>query len=112
VFVVSRRAARVTELVTPLKPLEAMAMGQALVVSDLPALAEIVEHEKTGLSYRAGDPADLAAQCARLIDQPDLRRRVAQAALQWVRENRTWSHTLRELYLAYDKARKNNAGRT
>ena len=46
VFVVSRPDTRVTRLVTPLKPFEAMRSGRAVVMADLPALAEIVEMGK------------------------------------------------------------------
>ena len=50
VFVVSRPDLRVTRLVTPLKPFEAMRAGCAVLVSDLPALSEIVTDGVTGLS--------------------------------------------------------------
>ena len=52
VFVVSRPSSRVTKLVTPLKPFEAMAMGRTVVASKLAALEEIIQHEKTGLLYK------------------------------------------------------------
>ena len=48
VFVVSRPDFRVTKLVTPLKPFEAMRRGCAVLVSDLPALSEIVNDGITG----------------------------------------------------------------
>jgi glycosyltransferase involved in cell wall biosynthesis len=60
VFVVSRPDTRVTRLVTPLKPFEAMRSGRAVVMSDLPALAEIIEDGKTGLLYPAGDAQALS----------------------------------------------------
>lgn len=103
VFVVSRRRMRVCELVTPLKPLEAMAMGKTLVVSDLKALAEIVDDGQTGLTYAAGAPSSLAEAARRLIDDEPLRARLAEAGLQWVREHRTWNRTLTELYRVYER---------
>jgi glycosyltransferase involved in cell wall biosynthesis len=101
VFVVSRPALRVTNLVTPLKPLEAMAMARPLVVSDLPALRELVIEDDTGLFYPPGDVAKLADVCARLLDDAALRRRLGEKARNWVLENRTWPIVLRGLYPVY-----------
>ncbi|MBL8800137.1 MAG: glycosyltransferase [Planctomycetia bacterium] len=101
VFVVSRPALPVTELVTPLKPFEAMAFGRALVVSDLPALREIVRPEDTGLLYRADDDSHLADQCLRLIQAPDLRARLGDNARRWVEQERTWDQLLAGLAQPY-----------
>ena len=60
VFVVPRTGDRVARLVTPLKPYEAMAMERAVVVSDVPALREIVVPGETGLVFRPEDAHDLA----------------------------------------------------
>src|SRR5262249_35233772 len=51
VFVCPRRRMRLTELVTPLKPLEAMAMGKPVLASDVGGLKELVSHETTGLLF-------------------------------------------------------------
>ncbi|MFL5779410.1 MAG: glycosyltransferase family 4 protein [Chloroflexota bacterium] len=101
VFVVPRTADRVSQLVTPLKPYEAMAMRLPVIVSDLPALREIVTLGETGLTFRAEDPDDLAEVVRRLIDDPELRRRLADQAYEWVLGNRTWEangRLYRELY--------------
>ena len=60
VFVVPRTNDRVSQLVTPLKPYEAMAMEKALVVSAVGALLEIVEEDVTGLTFTPEDPVSLA----------------------------------------------------
>ncbi len=57
VFVVPRTNDRVSQLVTPLKPYEAMAMERCLVVSGVSALLEIVRDGETGASFGAQDPA-------------------------------------------------------
>ena len=90
VFVVPRTADRVAQLVTPLKPYEAMAMARPIVVSDVGALLEIVEDGHTGRSFRAEDPNDLAEVVGQLLDDPDQRVRLGQAARDWVAANRTW----------------------
>ena len=102
IFVISRPALRVTEIVTPLKPLEAMAMGKPIVVSDLPALREIVADGQTGLVYRSGNAVDLADQCRRLLRNPQLYRDIAEAGRNWVRQERTWAASLRPLGLLYE----------
>lgn len=64
--------------------LEAMAMGRALLVSDIPAHREIVEPEVSGLLFDVsgsdGGAADLARQAARLAEDPALRARLGRAA--------------------------------
>ena len=90
VFVVSRPNSRVTQLVTPLKPFEAMAMGRATVASRLPALEEIISHEKTGLLYKPDSVEDLTMTIERCIVEPALREKLGNAARTWVLTNRTW----------------------
>lgn len=108
-FVVSRPDTFVTRTVTPLKPLEAMAMGKTVIVSDLPALRELVANGRTGLTYRPGDPADLARQAARLISDPGLARELAEAGRRWILEDRTWERSLAVLPQAYRVARERAA---
>jgi glycosyltransferase involved in cell wall biosynthesis len=81
----------VCELISPMKPFEAMAMGKAVVVSSVAALTEIVDDDRTGLVFAKGDPVDLAVTLRRLIDDPALRDRVGAAGLAWVRAERDWS---------------------
>lgn len=104
IFVVSRPDYPVTRTVTPLKPLEAMAMGKALIVSDLPALHEVVEDGQTGLFYRVGDATDLARQAGRLIDAPRLLEEMGRSARRWVTEQRTWHRVLGALTSVYAAA--------
>jgi glycosyltransferase involved in cell wall biosynthesis len=90
VFVVPRLPERVAEMVTPLKPYEAMAMARTLVVSDVAALREIVEDGVTGESFPAGDGGALAKVLDSLIGDPARRAALGTAARQWVLEHRTW----------------------
>ncbi len=91
VFVVPRTSHRVSRLVTPLKPYEAMALERALVVSDLPALREIVTPGETGLTFRAEDADDLARVLGELLDDPALRARLGRQAREWIVTERTWT---------------------
>ncbi len=80
----------VCEMVSPLKPFEAMAMGKAIVVSDVAALTEIVEDGRTGLIHRKGDAISLTHALRRLVDDDGLREQLAGDGLRWVRQHRDW----------------------
>lgn len=80
----------VCEMVSPLKPFEAMAMGKAVIASNVAALAEIVDDGVTGLLHRKGDAAHLAVKLKSLLDDQVLRSRLGEAGLRWVRQERDW----------------------
>ncbi|GHC97434.1 hypothetical protein GCM10019060_28200 [Novosphingobium pokkalii] len=80
----------VCEMVSPMKPLEALAMEKAVVVSDVRALAEMIADGQTGLAFAKGDAGSLAQTLARLIDEPGLRARLGRQGRAWVRDARTW----------------------
>ena len=101
VFVVPRTADRVSQLVTPLKPYEAMAMERAVVVSGVDALREMVRDGELGLTFTPEDATNLADVVEPLLDDPGRRRALGTAARNWVAENRTWRQNgqrYRELY--------------
>lgn len=81
----------VCEMVSPLKPFEAMAMGKAVVASDVAALAEIVIDEATGLLHKKGDAGDLQRALEKLLDDSVLRKSLGERALDWVRVERDWN---------------------
>lgn len=89
-FVVPRTNDRVSRLVTPLKPYEAMAMEKALVVSAVAALSEIVVDGETGRSFVPEDAVSLADVLEPMLDDPAERARLGTAARAWVAANRTW----------------------
>jgi glycosyltransferase involved in cell wall biosynthesis len=100
-FVVPRRNDRAARYVTPLKPFEAMAMARPLVVADLPALAEIATPGERGLAFRVEDADALATELERLMDDPELARRLGEAGRAWVLAERTWARNgarYRDLY--------------
>lgn len=90
VFVVPRTNDRVCQLVTPLKPFEAMAAGKAIVVSDVPALRSLIVEGETGTTFRPEDADDLACVVTSLVEDPARRRRMGEAARAWVCAHRTW----------------------
>jgi glycosyltransferase involved in cell wall biosynthesis len=101
IFVVPRTGDRVSRLVTPLKPYEAMAMELAVVASRVEALLEIVTHGETGITFEPDDHASLADAIEPLLDDPVRRRDLGEAARAWIIANRTWALNggrYRELY--------------
>lgn len=90
IFVVPRTNDRVAQLVTPLKPYEAMAAGRAVVVSSVAALLEMVEPDISGLIFEAESPSSLAAVIASLVDDEAGRAELGRSAREWVVANRTW----------------------
>lgn len=102
-FVVPRTDDRVSRLVTPLKPYEAMAMERALVVSGVPALLEIVRDGETGLSFPPEDAMALADVLDALIDDPEQRQRLGTAARAWVAEHRTWAQNGQRYLALYQR---------
>ncbi len=89
-LVYPRHSMRLTELVTPLKPLEAMAQGRVMVASDVGGHRELIRHGETGWLFEAGSAAALAAGVAALLERrqqwPELRR----AGRDFVERERNW----------------------
>jgi len=104
VFVVSRPNTRVTRLVTPLKPFEAMGMGKAIVASNLPALAEIIQHSKTGLLFESDNLESLVSILQNCIEDPNLCNELGIAAKNWILEHRTWDNVVKRTLEAYNIA--------
>jgi glycosyltransferase involved in cell wall biosynthesis len=101
IFVVPRTRDRVCQLVTPLKPVEAMASGLCVVTSEVNALTEIIKHEVTGALTVPQDPVSLADCLERLLYSPDIRRKLGDNAREWAAGDRTWAHNAARYQAAY-----------
>ncbi len=90
IFVYPRLAMRLTELVTPLKPLEAMAQGRLVVASDVGGHKELIRDRENGCLFKAGDAEDLAETVVGLLSTelnwPALKR----AGREYVETERNW----------------------
>lgn len=103
-FVYPRRAMRLTETVTPLKPLEAMARGGLVLASDVGGHRELVRHAENGLLF----PADDAKALARALDAAITRRAqwpvLGRAARDFVERERSWDRSAAGYLRAYSRA--------
>lgn len=90
VIVIPRKPLMVCQLVSPLKPLEAMAMKIPLLVSDVHALKEMVVEGETGLVHKAGDVLSIALQLERLFGDEKLCRYISKNANDEMLKSSTW----------------------
>jgi PEP-CTERM/exosortase A-associated glycosyltransferase len=95
VLVYPRKSMRLTELVTPLKPLEAMAMGKAVIASNVGGLRELIHDHDTGLLFPAGDPDALAQVLREVVRDAALRAKLGAMGLTTVRQQREWTQLVR-----------------
>lgn len=91
VAVFPRKPQPVTEMVSPIKPLEAMAMGKAILVSSVDAMAEMVKPGETGLVFEKGNILSMADELERLLSDPALRKQLGTNARPWVNAQRSWN---------------------
>lgn len=90
-MVYPRRSTRTTELTTPLKPLEAMALAKPVIISDVKAMLELVQNNETGLIFRAGDSADLADKIATILGDRERATTLGAQARAWIERERDWA---------------------
>lgn len=89
-LVYPRLAMRLTDLVTPLKPLEAMAQGRLVVASDVGGHRELIRDGETGCLFRAGDARHLADTVVQLLASRPLWPALRAAARHYVERERNW----------------------
>lgn len=92
---------RLTELVTPLKPLEAMAQGRLLVASDVGGHRELIRDGETGVLFEAGSAQALADAICRLLDTPDTWPRLRRQGRAFVETERTWANSVARYEAVY-----------
>jgi PEP-CTERM/exosortase A-associated glycosyltransferase len=110
VLVYPRHSMRLTELVTPLKPLEAMAQGRLLVASNVGGHKELIRDGETGILFKAESPQDLANKVLDLLNTPERWPAIKAAGRCFVETERNWKVSVaryRDVYtrLANETAR-------
>lgn len=90
VLVYARHSMRLTELVTPLKPLEAMAQGRVFVASDVGGHKELIRHGETGMLFKAGDAQALSTAVLGMLDHPQDWQQFKINGRRFVETERNW----------------------
>ena len=101
VLVYPRHSMRLTELVTPLKPLEAMAQGRLLVASDVGGHRELIRHGQTGMLFKADSAEALTKALLDLLATPKHWRGLRDAGRQFVEQERNWTTSISRYVAPY-----------
>ncbi len=89
-----RHSMRLTELVTPLKPLEAMAQGRLLVASDVGGHKELIRHGETGMLFKAGSADALTQTVVELLANQASWPAMRAAGRSFVEAERNWGRSV------------------
>jgi PEP-CTERM/exosortase A-associated glycosyltransferase len=106
IFVYPRYSMRLTEIVTPLKPLEAMAQGRLVVASDVGGHKELIADRETGWLFKAGDAEDLARTVLDLLATPEVWPGIKRAGRKFVESERNWPASVRRYCRIYESLRE------
>lgn len=90
ILVYPRYSMRLTELVTPLKPLEAMAQGRLLIASDVGGHRELIRDGENGRLFTAGNAESLADTVLELLDNKTYWPAICVAGRRFVETERNW----------------------
>lgn len=100
-LVYPRHSNRLTELVTPMKPLEAIAIGKMLIASDVGGHRELIDDGNTGVLFRAEDAQSLAQSALAMLASPDRWPAIRAAAREFVVRERSWRTSVDRYRQAY-----------
>ena len=103
ILVYPRHPMRLTELVTPLKPLEAMAQRRLLIASDVGGHRELIQDGSTGKLFRAGDRQAFADAVLEMFARRDEWDRFRQAGRAFVENERNWQASVARYQGVYDR---------
>lgn len=106
ILVYPRKSLRLTELVTPLKPLEAMAQRKVFIASDVGGHHELVEDGVTGVLFKADNREALIEAINVLIGRPDFQQTLCENGLSFVRNERNWTNSVANYVQVYGGARQ------
>jgi PEP-CTERM/exosortase A-associated glycosyltransferase len=96
-----RKPMRLTELVTPLKPLEAMAQHKLLLASDVGGHKELIEEGKTGYLFEAGSEVALSEKVKQLFTHKDQWPQILMNGRHFVENTRNWKNSVENYRAVY-----------
>ena len=101
VAVYPRKGMKVCEIVSPLKPLEAMAMEKTVIASNVKALSEMVRNNETGLLHEKDNVEDLTRLLEKCLKDKKLTKSLGINARKWVTKNRNWEDASKKVEAVY-----------
>ena len=104
IFVYPRLPMRLTNVVTPLKPLEAMAQGRLVLASDVGGHRELIRPAETGNLFHAGSAEDLQRAVLAMLRGRDSWQAMRQAGREFVEAERTWESSVARYRAVYQGA--------
>lgn len=102
IFVYPRLSMRLTELVTPLKPLEAMAQGRLVIASDVGGHKELIREDETGVLFSAGQSAALTEAVNGLLARRGQWQQMRDNGRAFVEQERTWASSVARYKAVYE----------
>ena len=108
-LVYPRKAMRLTDLVTPLKPLEAMAQGKPVLASDVGGHKELIKDNETGFLFKAGDSVELAQRLIELLADKDKLNSVLSNGRAYVENVRNWKNSVSNYLPLYQRLTKKSS---
>lgn len=98
----------VTEMVSPMKPFEAMSMEKLVIVSDVAALSEIVSEGVNGRIFKKDDSNDLCKILSESITDYKNRIKIGKSSRKWVIDNRNWDYISKIIPSIYNEITSSN----
>jgi len=108
ILVYPRKSMRLTELVTPLKPLEAMAQGILVLASDVGGHRELIEQGKTGCLFKSDCVDSLIDEVTNLFQQKELQGELKVNGREFVEQVRNWQESVSYYLPLYTKLLASN----
>jgi glycogen(starch) synthase len=106
VLIYPRYPSALTQMISPLKPLEPMAMGRCVVASDVGGLRELIRDRETGLLFTAGSAPSLLGTLELLLSGGVSAPALGNAARDYVVAHRQWRHMAAVYESAYKRAQQ------
>ncbi|MEO8385756.1 MAG: glycosyltransferase family 4 protein [Betaproteobacteria bacterium] len=104
VLVYPRNPSKLTEMISPLKPLEPMAMGRCVIGSNVGGICELIRENESGLLFSAGSTSSLIEKLESLLSGQIDASSVGRKARDFVVNQRQWRHMAENYGLAYARA--------
>ncbi len=102
-LVYPRKSMRLTELVTPLKPLEAMAQGKICLASNVGGHHELIQDGKNGYLFKAGSVEDLSQKVCSVLSQASQWEQITKQGRHYVETERNWRKSVSNYLPVYSR---------